>query len=649
MTVRREVRVALEHPGRREDLDVPAGVERALDDVRGRLRERPQHGERRFPRLARRRGGDVDLEHRIDDLGPVEAPALGRAETCDVREKMHLRILRDPVGLEHCGPETVEVGHPRRRGRDAAATLVDVPTGSHDPQATCARSPSTAPTMARVLRVPVHSGSKLPLVAVPDDAQLLTVPPPLDPIVDVAAAVREALRYPLSGNALQATAPRGGRATVVLQPPDLPLPAVQDDPRRDALAAVLDELTAAGVERERITVLVAGGLGRRLGRRDLERLLRPDRARAFRGEVLVHDCEADDLRPVTVDRRTVRLHPALLDTDLVVTLGAAETVLHGSASAFVGACGPGALRAAGATSLLEPTGSPGWRLATALETALSRSVPVLGLSLVLDRPRTAGLYRGYPWDPESRRAIGRSPFRRLLNALPDTLRRRLLDGVPRELSVVAALAGPPSVADAEALVRGTAVRSVVVDGQFETLVVPLPWEGLSLPREPLNPITAAALGLGHVLRLWRNRPALAEGGTVILVHPFPRVMGHGAQAPYRALFAALREGPARGRLRGFEAAAARDRRAIAAYRAGAAPHPRQPFADWDSCAALLERAGRVIVAGCRDAGAARALGLVPSHNAATAMAMARGIAGESGRTGVVLGPPYPAVVVGGER
>ena len=118
--------------------------------------------------------------------------------------------------------------------------------------------------------------------------------------------------------------------------------------------------------------------------------------------------------------------------------------------------------------------------------------------------------------------------------------------MPAKLTVVAALAGPPSVAHAEALVRGTAVRSVVVDGQFETLVVPLPWEGTSLPREPLNPITAAALGLGHVLGLWRNRPPLVEGGTVVLLHPFPRVMGHGAQAPYRALFAALREG-ARGR------------------------------------------------------------------------------------------------------
>jgi hypothetical protein len=95
-----------------------------------------------------------------------------------------------------------------------------------------------------------------------------------------------------------------------------------------------------------------------------------------------------------------------------------------------------------------------------------------------------------------------------------------------------------------------------------------------------------------------------------------------------------------------EAQAARDRRTVAAYRSGAAPHPRLPFADWETCGAMLERAGRVIVAGCRDAGAARALGFVPSHNTATALAMADGLAGPDARTGVILGPPYPALVVG---
>jgi hypothetical protein len=497
-----------------------------------------------------------------------------------------------------------------------------------------------------VPRLPLYSGSRLPLVALPEDAVLLAAPPPLEPLADVGAAVVEALRYPLAGAPLAELAPRGGRATIVVEPPSLPLPTAQDDPRRDALAAALEELRRHGVAPDQTTLLVAGGLARRVGRRELEALLRPDRARAFRGRVAVHDCEADDLGTVDVGGRRVRIHRAVLDTDLVLAIGAGETVLHGGASALLGACAPGTIRGAGAVSLLEVTGASGWQLAAALEDELARAVPVVGLSLVLDHPRGTGIYRGYPWRREALDGMRRSPLRRLLNAAPAPIRRRVLAGAARELAAVAVFAGPPSVAHAEALVRGTAVRSVPIERPFETIVVPLPWEGPHLPREPLNPITAAALGLGHVLRLWRDRPPLVEGGTVVLLHPFSRVMGHGPQAPYLALFAALRDGATARELGRAEAQAARDRRAIAAYRGGGAPHPRLPFADWETCTTMLERAGSVIVAGCRDAGAARALGLVPSHNAATALQMAEGLGGPSARTGVILGPPYPPLVVG---
>ena len=499
--------------------------------------------------------------------------------------------------------------------------------------------------MRRVLRVPLHSGSRLPLVSLTDDTVLLAAPPPLEPLADVAAAVVEALRYPLAGPSLGEVVAPGGRATVVVQAPILPLPTVEEDPRRDALAAVLDTLAQGGIRPDAITVLVTAGLGRRPGRRDLEGLLRPDRARDFRGRIVVHDCEADDLRAVTVGGRVLRTHPALVDTDLLVTVGAAETALHGGPSALLDACAPGVIRLGRAQSLLEVSGASGWRLAAQLEARLRESTPVVGLSLVLDHPRETGLHRGYPWEPDALRSVAHSPLRRFINVLPAGLRRRLLTRGRRRLDVVAALAGPPAVAHAEALVRGTAVRSVSSAEPFDTLVVPLPWESLQVPREPLNPITAAALGLGFVLRLWRNEPPLVDGGTVVLLHPFSRVMGTRSQAPYRALFAALRDGAAGTRLGAAEAVAARDRRALSAYGNGNAPHPRQPFADWESCQPVLQRAGRVIVAGCRDAAAARALGLVPSHSTSTALGMANGLAGGEGRTGVILGPPYPGLVV----
>jgi len=55
-----------------------------------------------------------------------------------------------------------------------------------------------------------------------------------------------------------------------------------------------------------------------------------------------------------------------------------------------------------------------------------------------------------------------------------------------------------------------------------------------------------------------------------------------------------------------EQLAASDDRALAGYRAGRTCHPLLPFADWAGCAPALGRLGSVIVAGCRDAVAARA-------------------------------------------
>ena len=131
----------------------------------------------------------------------------------------------------------------------------------------------------------------------------------------------------------------------------------------------------------------------------------------------------------------------------------------------------------------------------------------------------------------------------------------------------------------------------------------------------------------------------------MLLHDLRRTFGHGPQAPYRNLFHVLREGATEDDLAAARAAAGNDQRAIGAYRQGHAPHPLLPYVDWATCAPALARAGRVLVAGCRDAGAARALGLVPTHNIPTAFEMARGVAGGTHRVGVLLAPPYAPLVV----
>lgn len=497
--------------------------------------------------------------------------------------------------------------------------------------------------------VPLLAGSRLIVVSAGDDDVVLAPPPPPErQILDVAAAVRDALRFPLAGEPLEVRLGPGARVTVLADLPALPLPSAGDDPRREAVAAVVDELRAAGVPDERITLLFAGGLWRRPGRGEIDLLVSPPFARAFHGEVVVHD--AEDERLVAVgewDGVPLRLSPALVQADLVIVVSAAETVLHGGPAALLAAGGREALRAAGAESLVQTAGSRGWQLAVAAERALGARAEVLGVSLALGHPRLSDTIYGYPYERDARERIARSPFARLFRFLPTPARVQVLRSLAPSVGATIVLAGPPSVAHAEALLRAIEIRSASLDRPLDAICMGIPRTTPHLPRERPNPLLALYLGLGLALRLWRDAPPVVENGTAILAHRLHRHFAHPTQQPYRAFFQATRSGPDPEAVAAAERAAAVDRRALDAYRAGRACHPLLPFADWAACGPARRRLGAVLVAGCRDATSTRHLGAIPAHGVTAALDMAIGRAGGTPRIGFLLGPPYFPIRVGG--
>jgi hypothetical protein len=471
-------------------------------------------------------------------------------------------------------------------------------------------------------------------VDVPADGVVLRPPPPGEAIANVGAAVVEALRFPLAGPPLPSLVRPGGTATLVIEQPTLPIPSAPGDPRQDAVVATADELARLGVER--VTILVAGGLHRRTTPREIGLLVSPEFRRRFRGRVVVHDAEADDLVELgRVGNTPLAVNPALVETDLVVVVSAAETVVTGGPSALLKACGPQALRAAGGASLLEAGTSQGWRLAVGVERLLAERLPVTGVSLALNLPRVPG---GYPYADEAFERVVRSRLRHGLGLLPGRLRVRLIERVPRELTVAAVFGGTPSAAHTEALVRASAFKGARLDAPLDAIVIGVPPTTPFVPREPPNPVSAAYLGLGLALRLWRDAPPVRDGGTVILLHDLARRFHAPTQTPYRIFFTAGRESRDLDALRDAERTAVTGRQGIADYRAGRSVHPLQPFVEWSACDATASRAGAVLVAGCRDAQAARQLGLVPVGGLGAALAMARGSGAE--RIGFLLSPPY---------
>lgn len=480
------------------------------------------------------------------------------------------------------------------------------------------------------------------MVDVAGDGVVLRPPAPREAIADVAAAVREALRFPLGGPPLEQIVTKGGTATIVIEPPHLPIPSSSWDPRQEAVAAVADELARLGIAQ--MTILVATGLHQRLAPRDIGLLFRPGFRRRFRGRVIVHDAEAEDLVELgTAGSIPLRLAPALVETDLVVIVSAAETVNTGGPAALLRSASSEAIRAGGATSLLETAGSNGWELAIELERLLSRRVPLFGISLALNLPKVLG---GYPYEEDILERLARSKLRRALAALPAPIRGRVIEHVPRELTAAAVFGGTPSAAHSEALVRAIEFKGVRVDEPLDAIVIGIPPTTAFIPRGRPNPVAAAYLGLGLALRSWRSSFPLKPGGAAILLHDFQRRFPAPAQSPYRALFADPRTARDPNALRQAERAAVRNQRAIDDYRAGRSVHPLEPFQVWSACDASISRLGMVLVAGCRDGPAARQLGFVPVHGVGAALGMARSAGAE--RIGYLLSPPYFPLLVGGE-
>src|SRR3954452_4373037 len=181
-------------------------------------------------------------------------PGLDRARGARDRRRPHADRARDPLG-------------PRARlPGDDDRLAADEPLGvALLASARFPRRVSAALPLDSVVaqRVPLLFGTRLTVVDVPDDAVVLRPPPPGEPVADVRAAVRDALRFPLAGEPLEALVRRGGRETIVVEPPALPLPGALNDPRQAALAAASAELERARIPTAPQAPVVSPALPRR--------------------------------------------------------------------------------------------------------------------------------------------------------------------------------------------------------------------------------------------------------------------------------------------------------------------------------------------------------------------------------------------------
>ena len=336
------------------------------------------------------------------------------------------------------------------------------------------------------------------------------------------------LRFPLDGPPLEAIVPRGGRVTILVEPPALPIPAATATRGRQRSSRPSDELERLGVPSERQTHPRHRRPRAPAERREIEsaRLARV-RAAASAARSPCTTSRTTRLVEIGEPRGRAAARPPCARRDRRGRRRSAPP--RRCCTAARRRCSPrrrrDAIRAAYGESLLETHRAPGWQLALALERALA-AAHAPDRRVADARPAAARRARCAA-TRTSRRRSSASPTRRCARVF--RLRPRACCA-RRTLAVAAARARPRRPPSPARRRSRTPRRSCAasrrarptLDEPLDAICIGIPRTTPFLPRERPNPLLAAdARPRLRAAALARRVPRRARAGRRSSLNPLP--------------------------------------------------------------------------------------------------------------------------------
>ncbi len=463
--------------------------------------------------------------------------------------------------------------------------------------------------------------------------------PPLEPLPDPDAAIRQALLHPVAGDPLFARLRPGMKVTIAIDDISLPLPPMQTpDVRERILSIVLDMLSDYGVDD--VELIVATSLHRRMTAAEIRRMVGGRIFREFYPDRLYnHDAEAPDglveLGRTSLDERVI-LNRRAAESDLLIYVNINLVPMDGGhKSVCVGLSGYESLRSHHNPATMLKCHSYMDPRRSALHDSCNRMGEIVDAHVDVFTIETALNTQMFPpeldflarceddWSEADRlkwRALQWSSDR-----LPPGLRRSALQRFAAPYGLIGVWAGTTDATHAAALDRVFEQYAVPVEGQSDVLVAGVPFICPYNVNSIMNPILVQCTGLGYLFNFFRGRPLVRRGGTLILTHPLPdafQAEHHPSYVEfYDRVLPATRDSFEMEKR--FEEEFARNPNYRHMYRHGHAYHGVHPFYMWYWGDAGRAHVGRVIVAGAEDPGVADLLGFETAPTVEEAVAMAR--------------------------
>jgi lactate racemase len=440
----------------------------------------------------------------------------------------------------------------------------------------------------------------------PDDTHVVSpgLSLPLDPVPDLAQAVRDALEQPLESPPLLDVARGAGRVTIAFDDPTVPCYAPVWS---TAIPIVLETLERAGVARDRVTLLCANALHRQFTTDELAKLIGADLAREFAadGRLICHD--AEDPEGLEHLGGTDRGHPVdiskhVTESDLTIYVNASTT--RGFSGGWKSVCvGLSSYRS------IRSHHDPDTMSMSIDRNRMHEILDAMGAVVV----EKLGGNRIFKLE-----TLLTNPLQvhRIVAGNTDACRRVVLD--------VTRAHQPP--------------RRALLDEKVDVVVYGVPDWSPYAAFSFTNPIlTLISTGLGY---LGGMIEALGKPGcTVILATPCPDRWDQEHHPSYREVWdrvLPVTHDPYEARQL-FEPELAQREDYIAKYRTGFGFHPTHPVMAIYPLK-RLRHAGRVVVAGAESAEVVRHVGFEPTASVQDALGVARDVHGPSPSIALV---PYP--------
>jgi len=235
-------------------------------------------------------------------------------------------------------------------------------------------------------------------------------------------------------------------------------------------------------------------------------------------------------------------------------------------------------------------------------------------------------------------------FRWTLRNLSNDLRRQMLQQYASPYGMTGVWAGETGAVHQKALAKVYQQYCVPVRGQSDILILGVPFICPYNVNSIMNPVLAQCTGLGYLFNMYRGRPLVREGGTIIICHPLRDEFHPEHHPSYIEFFHRCLSETTDGieLEKNFEREFAANPTYIHMYRYGHAYHGVHPFYMWYWGEPARQHAGRVIAAGCEEPEVAARLGWDAADTLDEAIAMATA---ELGRSATITYLHLPPLVI----